>query len=168
MPPREQNQLNFPHNVRIRNVEVMFNMRGRKHGFKLHDGPISNMEPGLPKMHIHSFAHTPGPLPQHCDPVAYQTGPLHRSSPTPQSPVQEQKVQARVVSAYVTVHDASVAYGGVGSVEMATYTLGHVSDMPELAAEDLVLVLVLVKMSNVGNPLGTPASTEVLEYMPDA
>ena len=166
MPPREQNQLDFPHNVRIRNVEVMFNMRGRKHGFKLHDGPINNTEPGLPKMHIHSFAHTPGPLPQHCDPVACQTGPLHRSGPTPQSPVQEQKVQERVVSAYVTVHDASAAYGGVGSVEMATCTLGHVSGMPEqeLAAE----VLVLVKMSSVDNPLGTPALKEVLEYMLDA
>lgn len=162
MPPREQNELDFPHNVRIRNVEVMFNMRGRKHGFKLHNHSISNTEPGLPKMHIHSFAHTPGSLPRHYDPVAYQTGPLHRSGPTLQSPVREQKVQERVVSAYVTDHDASAAYGGVGNVGTATCTLGHVSGMPELAVE------VLVKTSNVGNPLGTPASTEVLEYMPDA
>ena len=161
MPPGEQNQLDFPHNIRIRNVEVMFNVCGRKHGFKLHDRPISDMELGLPETRVHSFAHTPDLLPQHCDPVAYQTGPLHRSGPTPQSPVQEQKVQERVVSAYVTAHDGPAAYGGVGSAEMAMCTLGHVSGMPELAAE------VLVTMSNVGNPLGTLASTEVLEYMLD-
>lgn len=66
------------------------------------------------------------------------------------------------MSACATVHDASAADVGVGSVEMVTCTLEHESGMPGLGAE------VLVRMYNVDNPLETPASKEVLEYMPDA
>jgi len=159
--PWKQHKLNFAHNVRIGNVKVVFYMCGRKYCSKLHNSPMSEEEIKQRKTCIHSFAHIPGLLLRHCDPIAYQNAPLHHSVPTPRSLARVRKDQERVGSAYVTVHDASAAYAGVGSVEMVTCTPGHVSGMPEPE------VGVPEMMSNVDNHSETQASKEALGCMRD-